>query len=83
MSEGKFQVVKAHKMLDWLEGEVTEWANNQITEWFGCDDVTELTEEQVQEIVDASEDDNLDGWLSLGLRNVVNQWQNEHDIYLI
>ena len=26
MSEDKFEIHRPHKMLDWLEGEVTEWA---------------------------------------------------------
>ena len=83
MSEDKFEVSRAHKMMDWLEGEVTEWAHGQVSEHFGYDELTDLTEEQVQEIIDESEDENLDGWLSLGLRNVVNEWQNEKEIYLI
>jgi len=45
MSEGKFEVYRAHKMLDWLEQEVTQWAENHVEEHFGCEEISELTQE--------------------------------------
>jgi hypothetical protein len=79
MSEDTFEIHRQHKFLDWLEGEVTDYANTQVIEWFGVDEVEELTEEQIQEVADYSEGDDCDSWIALGLRNVVNNWQNEHD----
>lgn len=80
MSDEKFKVYKSHKLMDWIEGEVTEWALNQVTEHFG-DDVENLTQEQIEEVIE--EMDNFDDWTYTGLRNVVGIWENENDEYLV
>ena len=80
MSDEKFKVYKAHKLMDWIENEVTEWALNQVTEHFG-DDVENLTQEQIEEVIE--EMDNFDDWTYTGLRNIVSIWENENDEYLI
>ena len=73
-------VHRPHKMLDWLEGECTEWA-------FGIEDPTELSEEQIQEVI-AEWEKLLDAdmgydWLAMGFRYVIGSWENENDTYLI
>jgi hypothetical protein len=80
MSDEKFKVYKSHKLMDWIENEVTEWALNQVTEHFG-DDVENLTQEQIEEVIE--EMDNFDDWTYTGLRNIVGIWENENDEYLI
>lgn len=47
MSDEPFKVYKAHKLMDWIENEVTEWAYNQVTEHFGVDSPEELSREQI------------------------------------
>ena len=81
MSDEPFKVYKAHKLMDWIENEVTEWAYNQVNEHFGVDSPDELTREQIEEVI--TEMENFDDWCYTGLRNVVSCWENEHDEYLI
>jgi len=86
MSEDKFEIHRPHKMLDWLEGEVTDWAFRLIEEHFGVDSPDELDREQIDEVVDQWNEmlDMAGGdWLAVGLRNAINQWENEHDDYII
>lgn len=81
MSEEKFKVYKAHKLMDWIENEVTEWAFAQVTEHFGVDEVETLTQEQIEEVIEEME--TFDDWCHTGLRNVVSMWENENDEYLV
>jgi len=86
MSEGKFEIHRAHKMLDWLENEVTEWAYGLIQEHFGVDCPSELDREQIDEVIEQwNEMTEYAGgdWLALGLRNAIGTWENENDEYLI
>ena len=58
MSDEPFKVYKAHKLMDWIENEVTEWAYNQVTEHFGVDSPEELSREQIEEVI--AEMENFD-----------------------
>ena len=79
-----FKVHKAHKMLDWLESQVTEWANDLVVEHFGVESVEELSREQLDEVITQWEElSDYDGTLALGFRNVIGIWENEHDEYII
>lgn len=85
MSES-FEINRPGKMLDYLEGQVTEWAFGLIEEHFGVDSPDELTRDQIDEVIDQwnelLESSGLD-FLALGLRNAISQWENEHDDYII
>jgi len=84
MNEEKFKVYKAHKMLDWIENEVTEWAYGLVTYHFGVDSPEELTREQIDEVIEQWEElVEYDGMLGLGFRNVINTWENENEEYII
>lgn len=79
----KFKIYKAHKMLDWIEGEVTEWAYGLITDHFDVDCPSELSREQIEEVISEWEEMiEYDGTLALGIRNAINVWENENDEYL-
>ena len=43
----KFEVRRPHKMMDWLEGEMTDWAIGLVTEHFGVEEVDLLDREQL------------------------------------
>jgi len=84
MSEEPFKVYKAHKMLDWIEGHVTEWAYGLIQEHFGVESPSELSREQLDEVISEWEEMcDYDGMLALGFRNAIGEWENENDEYLI
>lgn len=83
MSEEKFKIWKAGKMLDWIENEVTNWASDLVTEHFGCE-IEELTREQIDEVIEQWEEiTEFDDTLGLGFRNVINTWENEKEEYII
>jgi len=81
MSEDKFSVHRAHKMLDWLEQESTQWAENRVEEHFGCEQISDLTQEQIEEVAAVAEelDEQHGDMLSIGMYNVVRQWENENE----
>lgn len=86
MSEEPFKVYKAHKLLDWLENEVTEWALDLVNSHFGVSSPEELTEDQINEVISEWEElSDAAGydWPALGLRNIINIWENENETYLI
>ena len=84
MSEEKFEIHRAHKMLEWLENEVTEWAYGLIQEHFGIDCPSELNREQIDEVIEQWDAmSEYDGLLALGIRNAIGTWENENDEYLI
>ena len=82
----KFTVHRPHKMLDWLEGEMTDWAINLITENFGVEEVDTLAREQIDEVVEEydrlSDQAGMD-WLAIGMRNAISVWENENDDYIL
>lgn len=73
-----FEVNKIGKLQDRLEEVAYEWVMNDVNEYFGVSEVSELTNEQVQEIVDYEEGGTYDeDWIGIVLRNIVDQWQEE------
>lgn len=86
MSEEKFKIHRPHKMLDWLENEVTDWAYNLVTEHFDVECPSDLNKSQIEEVIeqyDEMYEYACGDWLALGMRNVISNWENEHDEYLI
>ena len=85
MSEGKFEVYRAHKMLDWLEGEATQWAENLVEEHFGCEEISELTKDQIEEVIAVAEDldEHYGDMLSMGMYNIVRYWESENEEYIL
>ena len=87
MSEekGKFEVHREHKMLDWLEHHCTEWAENLVTEHFDVEEISTLTKDQIEEVVVQAEelDEHFGGMLSLGMYNVVRDWESVHEEYIV
>jgi hypothetical protein len=83
MTEEKFKVYKAHKMLDWIENHVTDWATKLVTEHFGCE-VEELTREQLSEVREQYDElYGYDSTIARGFLNVINTWENENEEYII
>jgi hypothetical protein len=76
-----FDVPKIHKWAENIENTLTEWAEEQIQEHYGVDEMSELTEDQIneiQEFVDNAEDMWYD-WVCIGFRNVINWWETENE----
>lgn len=73
-----FDIPKIHKWAENIENILTEWAEDEIREFYYIEYMDELTEDQIneiQEFVDNAEDTWYD-WVCIGLRNVINWWEN-------
>jgi hypothetical protein len=46
-----FTVHKPHKMMDWLESEMTDWAIGLVTEHFDVEEVDLLAREQIDQVI--------------------------------
>ena len=62
--------------LDAMEQVGTDSAFNVVEYMFNVEDIKNLTKEQIEEVFVYSESDQIDNFLGMCLRNVVNYWQN-------
>ena len=74
-----YSATNAGKLMDHLESTATEWMTTQVCEFFGVDSVEELSKDQVREVFEYNENEDFDQYVSLGLRNVIERWSEEHD----
>lgn len=85
MSKEAFKIHKPHKMLDWIESQVTDWAYDLVNSHY--DVLPEhLSREEIEEVISQYEElveTNGYDFLALGLRNVISNWENENDEYLL
>ena len=80
----KAQIYKAHKMLDYIENEVTVWALALVTDHFEVETAEELSRDQIDEVVaEYYGISEYDRTLGLGFRNVIGVWENEHAEYVL
>ena len=78
-----FSIPKIHKWVDNIEYMLNDWSYESVFVHFGVEEVSELTAEDIEEIEDfiASSEDSWYDWVLMGLKNLVNEWENldEHD----
>ena len=77
----KFEWTKQNKTMDQLEVLGTTNSHYVVERFFKVDDAKDLTKEQIEEVLVYSESDEIDGFLGMCLRNVINYWQMENDNY--
>ena len=71
-----FDWPKVHKWEDNLIDTATEWVTEYITEFYGVDEISELTEEQIDEIIQFRENDlNEYSPLQMGFSNIISYWE--------
>ena len=70
---------KIGKLQDHLEAEATDWLESYIKDLHGVNDSVELTKEQISEIDKAADDEKLDQYVALALRNIVQAWYDENE----
>jgi hypothetical protein len=81
-----FHLGRVHKMMDWLESEATEWANDAVISYYQVEAIEDLTKDQIEEVIAFwYEGGNYhdDDYISMALRNVISNWENENEEYLI
>jgi broad-specificity NMP kinase len=65
-----------HKIEENVERDIVETVSEQVCEYFGVDDVTELTKEQIDEVVLFKDDLNEYSVLQWGYSWVVQTWDD-------
>ncbi len=84
--EMSYKLHKTHKLNDWLEQQATEWVQSSILDYFNVDNIFELTQQQIQEVVEEWEtflDQPHQNFVTMALRNNISDWESEHGIEVI
>jgi len=75
--EMKYDWPRIHKAEENIEHQVTEWVYDHVFEHFGVDEVTELTEEDIQEVEAFRDELNEYSCMGIGYSNLINNWESE------
>ena len=82
MSE-TFSIAKPYKWIENIEREITDGIWEDVMIWFNVDDVSNLTEANIEELEmyhsEIDQDRYLD-MISIGIRNIINWWENENHV---
>ena len=73
-----FDLQGTRKLKSHLEDEATEWMESYIIDFYKVNDIKELTQDQIDEIFQAREEDGIDRYIALALGNLINYWENEN-----
>lgn len=71
---------RIYKAEENIEHQVTELVAEHVCEFFEVECVTELTKDQIDEVVEFRSDLNEYSPMQIGYSNVINQWENENDL---
>ena len=74
-----YSATNAGKLMNQLEETATEWMSQQVCDYFDAFSVEDLDKDQVEEIFEYLESADLDQYVALGLRNVIERWSMEHE----
>jgi len=72
-----FEWPRIHKWEDNIESQVTDAVFDYVMEFYGVEEITELTQEQIDEITAFREELNEYSPLQWGFSNLINHWENE------
>jgi len=74
-----FDAGKVHKLQDRLESEAYDWMEYRIQEQYNVKDMSELTEEQIEEIEEYIDgEDCHEPYVRMALRSICDNWNDEH-----
>jgi len=73
-----FEWHRIHKWEENIESEVTDAVEQQIMEHYAVDDITTLTEEQMNEVMAFREELNEYSVMQWGFSNIYSQWEMEN-----
>lgn len=73
-----FDIPRVHKWEENIEREVTDELWSYVCDYYGVDEISELSEEQIQE-VEYYRDNDLNEYspLQIGFSNIINNWESE------
>lgn len=72
-----FEWPRIHKWEDNIESQVTDAVFDYVMEFYGVEGITELTQEQIDELAAFREELNEYSPLQWGFSNLINHWENE------
>ena len=73
-----FEWHRIHKWEENIERDVTDAVEQQIMEHYGVEDITTLTEEQMNEVMLFREELNEFSVMQPGFSNICSQWEEEN-----
>jgi len=73
-----FEWNRIHKWEENIERDVTDAVEQQIMEHYGVDDITTLTEDQMNEVMAFREELNEYSVMQWGFSNIYSQWEMEN-----
>jgi hypothetical protein len=76
-----FNWPKHYKTEEWIENEISEAVFNIVTEQYGIEDVTELSKDQLNEVMQWAEN-HLPAFslLKVGFTNISESWEITHEL---
>tara|TARA_R110001606_G_scaffold26544_1_gene85828 strand:- start:12 stop:269 length:258 start_codon:yes stop_codon:yes gene_type:complete len=80
MTDGTYKLGKPYKWIENIEREITDEIWEDIMGHFGVEEITALTEDNIDELEAYHTEIHEDGYLdmiSMGIRNIINWWENE------
>ena len=66
------------KLKSHLEDKATGWMESYIIDFYKVNDIKELTQDQIDKVFHAKEEDGIDRYIALALGNLINYWENEN-----
>lgn len=70
-----FDPGKVHKLLEHLEETAYEWMIDRVRTFYQVEDLSNLTEEQLQEIFLYAESDECDDYVGMALRSIISNYE--------
>jgi len=73
----KFEWPRLHKVEERIEYEINEISLDHVKNFYSVDDITDLTEEQIEAILDFANNEMWDSSpFKIGLINIHNDWED-------
>jgi len=72
-----FEWHRIHKWEDNIESQATDAVFDYVMEFYGVEEITNLTQDQIDEVTAFREDLNEYSPLQWGFTNLVNHWESE------
>jgi hypothetical protein len=72
-----FDIPRIHKWEENIERDITDQLYDIVFEFYGVDEITEITEEQMDEIIAYRDELNEYSPIQWGFSNLYNHWESE------
>lgn len=73
----KYSWSRIYKNEEYYQHQIADDVAEHVCAWFGVEDITDLTEEQISEVIAYREELNEYSVMQVGYSDVINLWENE------